>query len=742
LAGCLRLPGGPVHVVLSLREDFLVYLHDLRAYLPGVFAHRYRLRPLSHAEAREAIEAPARLFGLHYEPALSGQLLHDLRRDDGRVEPADLQIVCDALYEDLQAAGGDTFTLPRYRALGGAAQLLAGYLEHVVAGEADPAQVRAVLKAMVTAQGTKASLPAAEIARLAGVSEAAVTRILRRLDRPHRLVRPLEQEGGTRYELVHEVLGPRVLAWIDDPAEREAKAVHDLLRAELHNWRHFDALPGPGKLRAVDGQRDNPHLRLGRDEMALLVRGAVRHGVAPDYWLERAQVAGVPAGDFLLPALASLQAEVRRRAARLLGDQRALAELSRLLRRPDPTVRQRAVATLGELAHPRALRLLRRARHDPDDAVRAAAWDALEERNPRAAGRLRRRDEVVPMLAAGSLVCWLSVMASGAIVPLPVPSNWLPSGGSGMAVWALLGGIWLLILWLSGWLALRLPPRLLAWPGMALAAWLLIARWGWLKGGSLLALLWLLGGDLRRKPHLALAALVPYLPLLWALPATPTRILWAAGGTLLALALLAFLVPRWGRYGADRPAAVVVLCAALGGVLGALAVGADVAAVLLLGSSLAWGRWWARRPLPYSGGSQKLGDALADFGRALWDALDQISFKLKPLVGGVVGALWAVLLLRAAGTLSPGDAPAWGLWEALGLSAGLGLGLWWGEGRWLRSLLWPTACGAVAGALARGAVGAAAGAGLGLGLGLGEWLAARMEAGRGNIHSTGERDDG
>jgi hypothetical protein len=261
-------------------------------------------------------------------------------------------------------------------------------------------------------------------------------------------------------------------------------------------------------------------------------------------------------------------------------------------------------------------------------------------------------------------------------------------------------------------------------------------------------LLWLLGGDLRRKPHLALAALVPYLPLLWALPAASARILWATGGTLLALALLASLVPRWGCYGADRPAAVVVLCAALGGALGALPVGADLVAALLLGSSLAWGRWWARRPLPYSGGSQKLGDLLADVGRALWDALDQFSFKLKPFVGGVVGALWAVLLLRAARTLPPpagllpGDAPAWGLWEALGLSAGLGLGLWWGEGRWLRALLWPAACGAVFGALARGAMGAAVGAGLGLGLGLGEWLAARMEAGRGNIQSTGERDDG
>ena len=209
LAACLRLPGAPVHVVLSLREDFLVYLHDLQTYLPGVFAHRYRLRPLCAAEAREAIESPARRVGLAYEPALAAQIVRDLRREDGRtIEPSDLQIVCSALYEDLRGAGGDTFTLTRYRALGGAAQLLVGHLESVVAREPNPAQVKAVLKAMVTAQGTKASLPAVEIARLADVEEETVTAILRRLDRAHRLVRPLEQEGETRYELIHEVLGP------------------------------------------------------------------------------------------------------------------------------------------------------------------------------------------------------------------------------------------------------------------------------------------------------------------------------------------------------------------------------------------------------------------------------------------------------------------------------------------------------------------------------------------------------
>jgi hypothetical protein len=743
LAACLRLPGAPVHVVFSLREDFLVYLHDLQTHLPGVFAHRYRLRPLCAAEAREAIEAPARRVGLGYEPALAAQIVRDLRREDGTIEPSDLQIVCSALYEDLKDAGGNTFTLTRYRALGSAAQLLAGHLESVVAHEPNPAQVKAVLKAMVTAQGTKASLPAAEIARLADIEEETATANLRRLDRPHRLVRPLEQEGETRYELIHEVLGPRILAWIEEPAEREAKAIHDLLRIEVHNWRHFDALPGPDKVRAVDAQRENPYLRLGRDEVEILVRSAVRHGVSEDYWLERAEAVGVIAGDFLLPALTSPQDQVRERAARLLDHRRALAELARLLREAVPELRARAVATLGDLDAPRARRLLRRARHDPDPTVRAAAWNALEARAPRPTARLRRQDEVRPMLVAGSLVYWLTLFITGAIA-MPdstmlqaLVSPKLPAPVSGALLY---GVLWLLTLGLAGWLAPRLPAPLLAWPGLALTAGAFIARWGWVKGGGLFVLMWLLGGDLRRKPHLPLAAFLCYLPLL-ALPLTAGSAVGITGAALMTLALLALLVPRWGRYGADRPAALALLCASVGGALGAPLIGEGAAAALLMGGTIAWGRWQARRPSAYSG-SQKLGGLVGDLGRSIWDDLiGQISPQLKPFLGGTAGAWLGALLLRAAHTLPGSGPPPWALGDALWLGVGVGLGLWWGQGRLLRALLWPVAGGALGGALARGAAGAVVGAALGLGLGLGEWWAARIEGRGENGQSTEERNE-
>jgi hypothetical protein len=455
------------------------------------------------------------------------------------------------------------------------------------------------------------------------------------------------------------------------------------------------------------------------EDVELLVRGALRHGVELAAWLARAEAAGVKAGDFLLRALEAEQDEVRRRAAQMLGSQQALRALAWLLRRGDAAVRARAAATLGELDHPRAFRALQRARHDRQPEVRNAAWAGLEARNHRSAAWLRRRDETTPLLVAGSLVYWLLLVLNWGVA-----STW--------PAWALAGGVWLAAWLVLGRLVPRLSPRLLAWPSTVVIAGLLIARWrGWGGTAALLALI-LLGGDLRSRPHLALAALLPHLPLLGLLPASARNVLWATGGTLLALALLALAGGRWGRYRTDRPQALALLAAALGAAAGAALAGAGgsgLVATLLMAAAVIAVRWWTRRPPAYSGSQNDLLQT-ADLVRTLWDLPDSGSHKFKLFLGSVVGATWCALLLRAAAGLTLGGAPVWSIPDALLLGAGLGVGLWWVEKGLWQALVLPALGGALGGALARGVQGAIVGTCLGLGLGFGEWLAARMEAAR------------
>src|SRR6266850_4226945 len=95
-----ELAGGdlPVRLVFALREDLLAEMSQLKAAVPEIFHHEYRLKRLSREQAELAITAPARTVGCSYEPELVTRLLDDIA-DPGGIDPPQLQIVCDNLYD-------------------------------------------------------------------------------------------------------------------------------------------------------------------------------------------------------------------------------------------------------------------------------------------------------------------------------------------------------------------------------------------------------------------------------------------------------------------------------------------------------------------------------------------------------------------------------------------------------------------------------------------------------------------
>ncbi len=279
LAACLEDDALEMRAVLALRDDYFVRLDEFSARWPKVFDNRFRLRNLDEDRARLAIFLPARQFNLSYEDAPLQQLLADL--ESGGVEPAQLQIVCHKLYEDLVTGGRwtpeggqpGTFTLAQYQRLGGTRAILAGYLDDVLAKlpkeEREPA--RGVLKSMVTGAETKAALSAREIAqdeivRRLGLDERTVGRILAEL-RDNRVVRKLTLAEGESYELAHEVLVDKVWQWV---TEEEARFKHarDMLRQDLNNYRNLGLLMPRDRLEIVNFYREE--MSLSREELELL----------------------------------------------------------------------------------------------------------------------------------------------------------------------------------------------------------------------------------------------------------------------------------------------------------------------------------------------------------------------------------------------------------------------------------------------------------------------------------------
>ena len=242
--------GADVSVVLSIREDHLARLvAPAQALEPGTVI--VRLPPLPLAGAREAIVGPLAEHRLAIEPELLDALLEDLRRaaaalgpelgwgGEPAVYPPHLQLACSVLFEHL-GAGEATLSLAHYRRLGGFDAIVGEHLERVLDTElADGRDViaRDLFLALVTSAHERASRPEGELVAAVGVRHGAarVTAVLEVLRARGLLVR-VRGADEPAWELVHDSLIPRVLAWLDarDLARRHAI---ELVRHHLRRSR-------------------------------------------------------------------------------------------------------------------------------------------------------------------------------------------------------------------------------------------------------------------------------------------------------------------------------------------------------------------------------------------------------------------------------------------------------------------------------------------------------------------------
>jgi hypothetical protein len=221
--------GADVSVVLSIREDYLARLvgrtQELEPGMPIV-----RLPPLGLDGARAAIVGALAECRLAIEPELEAALLDDLRRaaavlgpemgwgGEPAVYPPHLQLACTVLFEHL-GPGEATLTLAHYRSLGGFDAIVGEHLERVLdtelAGGRD-AIARDLFVALVTTAHERAIRPETELVAMVGAKHGApqVTAVLEILRSRGLLVR-VRGADEPAWELVHDSLIPRVLAWID-----------------------------------------------------------------------------------------------------------------------------------------------------------------------------------------------------------------------------------------------------------------------------------------------------------------------------------------------------------------------------------------------------------------------------------------------------------------------------------------------------------------------------------------------
>ncbi len=390
-----------LHWAVGIREDFVGELHDLHSRIPSVMHSMYRLKKLSREQAKDAIVKPAQNFDIHIEGELVDVLLEDLSREG--IEPAQLQIVCDRLYE-AKPAGQHTIALHTYEQLGSAERILSDYLDFALSQFTvhERRVARAILKHMVSSSEVLAISPIERIAEQLGYGRDEIERVLARLV-DFRLLRGVGEERRKRYELVHEYLTDEIEDWMSD-TEIGVKDVQDLIARELNNYREFGLLIHSEELKIINDGRES--LSLSPEELELILRSTAQRGEEVAYWFGRIDelgdeqvpllksllnaddhgakqiaadaIARAPSIDYLPELIALLECGDRQLAAKAT---KTLADLERalinLLGSSDNAKQVLAVRALGAIKSHRAIPRLMGVIATADDALRDAVADAL-----------------------------------------------------------------------------------------------------------------------------------------------------------------------------------------------------------------------------------------------------------------------------------------------------------------------------------------------------------------------------
>jgi WD40 repeat protein len=253
-----RLPlEADVHVVLAMRDDFLLHCQAFRALKP-IFSRLTPLGAPTGAALRRAIVEPARKCGYRFEDeALVEEMIAQVEGERGSLPM--LAFAAARLWE-LRDREQGFLTREAYEHIGGVAGALAQHAEQTLAriGEEKIPIVRELFRNLVTAQGTRATRSRHQLLSVfdadsgddragTGADPEEAEKVLDTLI-DARLLTSYEVPGAetdrghrTEIEIVHESLlesWPRLARW--QAQEADSAQLRDQLRQAAQLWHDRD----------------------------------------------------------------------------------------------------------------------------------------------------------------------------------------------------------------------------------------------------------------------------------------------------------------------------------------------------------------------------------------------------------------------------------------------------------------------------------------------------------------------
>lgn len=216
-----------IHIVITLREEFLSYLERYTTNIPLMKHNRYCLRPLSVEQAGTIISDP--VPGLISEDVayeiickVTDSISHEIPHRDGiaqlEVDPTVLSLFLSELYKKKKPED-NIISIDLVRAYSG--NIISSFYERTIKGISEKSAEYLENK-LVTPDKRRDSVFTSIAAKEGGVTNEELTYL-----KKERLIHEFPWNGAARIEFMHDILCPVVL---NRKRDREQKAREDELR--------------------------------------------------------------------------------------------------------------------------------------------------------------------------------------------------------------------------------------------------------------------------------------------------------------------------------------------------------------------------------------------------------------------------------------------------------------------------------------------------------------------------------
>jgi WD40 repeat protein len=365
----------PCKVLLSLREDFLSELTDLRPRMPAITNKMYRLRPMTTDEALRVVAVGGRLVDRRVAERIVqfvGAAGSETAIDSGAavVEPALLSVFCRELNNKRRDLGQDAITEGLLE--GSSASIIRNFYERTISADSLSPEVRIFVEEdLITESGFRDSVAEEQALATRSISRADIdalitSRLLRRED--------VGTKGRSRLELTHDVLANAIRV------SRDQRRMREQQEREVAAQQAADARVREDAERAREAaerervSREEQRAREAAERIAVLERRGRRRQLAwSSVILVLVGTLGLYSWQKAVDARRALSAANLDRAAR--GEPRALAYLARAVR-DDPTSAAARTLLLSLLSR----QIMQLAQLDHGGPLRQAAIDAAGTR--------------------------------------------------------------------------------------------------------------------------------------------------------------------------------------------------------------------------------------------------------------------------------------------------------------------------------------------------------------------------